>query len=149
MSGAREAQGALHKQLLAIRKAAKGDLTPQAVVDTARDESHPLHGRFEWDDSVAGEAYRRSQAAELIRSVKVTYSEAPDGEPRRIRAFSSLNVAVSPDQRGYAPTEELVENELTRKILLRQCERDIAALRRKYGHLEEFAALVTAKALAS
>lgn len=132
----------VHEELLAIRAANGGDLTPQAVVDEARPESHPLHNRFEWDDTLAGEAYRRVQAAQLIRSVKVVYAETPEGEERKVRAWSSLNAAVEPETRGYAPTEELVQDEFARKSLLRQLEREIKTLQRKYGHLKEFGEII-------
>ena len=52
-----------------------GYLTPEFVVDEARPEGSPIHSRFEWDDSVAGEAYRRGQARQLIRIVVVKNDE--------------------------------------------------------------------------
>jgi hypothetical protein len=134
----RQTQQQLHEQLLEIR-AARGRLLPEDVVDVARDETHPLHGRFEWNDAVAGEAYRRVQAAELIRSVKVVYADAPEGEEKRVRAWSAL---PDPDNRGYQPTEEVLSDPFTAKLLLRQAERELKAFQRKYGHLKEFAALV-------
>ncbi|AMS03941.1 hypothetical protein BJD58_gp41 [Gordonia phage UmaThurman] len=137
----------LRSQLTSIYQQ-RGELTPQSVVDEARPDEHPLHHRFEWDDAVAGEAYRRVQASELIRSVKVVYNETPAGERKSIRAFSSLSQADDPERRGYAPTEELVENELTRAILLRNLEREIGSLKRKYGHLREFSDVMS-KAVAS
>ncbi|MGW5518473.1 hypothetical protein [Nocardia africana] len=139
MSDLRLTQQQLHDQLLAIR-AERGQLRPEDVVDAARDESHPLHHRFEWDDSVAGEAYRRIQASDLIRSVKVTYKETPEGEQRQVRGWSAL---PAPDNAtGYRPTEEVLQDPFASKLLLRQCERDLKALQRKYGHLKEFAELV-------
>ncbi|WP_432793642.1 hypothetical protein [Rhodococcus ruber] len=148
MSDPRLMMKKVHDQLLAIRDA-RGELTPQIVVDEARVETHPLHSRFEWDDAVAGEAYRRVQAAELIRSVKVVYLETPEGDRRSVRAWSSLHEHETPDQRGYIPTQEVLQDEFTRKLLLRQCEREIRDLRRKYGHLEEFAELIAAAVKAS
>jgi len=126
----------LRELLLEVRRS-RGELTPRAVVDEARDARHPLHHRFEWNDEIAGEAYRRSQAAELIRSVKVVYKETPDGEERKIRAFSSVPTVV-----GYQPTEEVMADDFSRKLLLRELERDIKALRRKYAHLSEFAEML-------
>ncbi|WP_287004605.1 MULTISPECIES: hypothetical protein [Gordonia] len=132
----------LRTQLTSIYQE-QGELTPQSVVDVARNGEHPLHSRFEWDNEVAGEAYRRVQAAELIRSVRITYKETPESGARSVRAFSSLNDSADPTRKGYAPTEELVENELTRKILLRNLEREINSLKAKYGHLQEFADLMS------
>lgn len=50
---------------------AKGRLTAEGLVRKARDPEHPLHDEFEWDDSVAGHAYRVYQARQLIQSVRV------------------------------------------------------------------------------
>ena len=125
----------------------RGELTPQIVVDEAREETHELHHRFEWDDEIAGEAYRRVQAAELIRSVKITYRTSPNAEPKRLRAFQSLDPI--PDRTGYAPTEEVVGDEFSKKLVLREIEREIGDLKRKYGHIEEFASIVNAALEAS
>lgn len=44
-----------------------GRITPDIVLQDAEDETSPLHGYFEWDDSVAGHAYRIDQARTLRR----------------------------------------------------------------------------------
>jgi len=46
-------------------------LTPETVVEAARDPRSPLHSQFEWDDEAAGEAYRIQQARALIKRVRV------------------------------------------------------------------------------
>lgn len=58
---------------------AQGPLRPSAVLEAASDESSPLHGCFEWDDSKAGHQYRLWQARHLLREVTVTVvaGEAP------------------------------------------------------------------------
>ena len=35
------------------------DITPKRILEDARSNSSPLHDRFTWDDTVAGERYRR------------------------------------------------------------------------------------------
>ncbi|SDD61387.1 hypothetical protein SAMN04488581_2666 [Mycolicibacterium neoaurum] len=115
-----------------------GELTPQIVVEEARPDTAPLHNRFEWDDEVAGEKYRLVQAAELIRSVRITFSDNKTGERRYVRGFHSLRQAGDTERGGYAPTEEIVQDEIATKLLLNELKREIADLRKKYGHLEEF-----------
>lgn len=138
-SNLRLTQQQLHQQLLDIRSE-RGQLTPQDVVDVARDESHPLHARFEWDNELAGEAFRRVQASELIRSVKVVYTQSPEGEERKVRRWSAL--PSEKDQCGYIPTEEAMQDPFTAKLLLREAEREFKTFQRKYGHLKEFADMV-------
>lgn len=120
-----------------------GELTPQIVVDEARPDCAPLHDRFEWDNDVAGEKYRIVQAQQLIRSVQIEFVDNRTGEKKYVRGFHSLREAGQ-ESGGYAPVQEVVQDEMTLKLLLRQCEREIADLKRKYGHLAEFAQLMTA-----
>lgn len=115
----------------------RGELTPALVVDLARPEDHPLHDRFEWNDAIAGEVHRREQARRLIRSVKITDNRDPK-RPRHIREFVSVARGNDP-QPTYMPTVDAVADEFTRALVLQAMERDIAALKRKYSHLKEFA----------
>lgn len=129
----------LREQLQAVR-AERGSLTPETVVEAARPESHPLHSRFEWDDSVAGHEYRKVQAAELIRSVRVTYGKESDGQPKSVRAF--VPVRGESPQSVYEPIEEVMQDDFSRRLVLQQCRREWLTFERKFGHLEEFASIV-------
>jgi hypothetical protein len=131
----------LREELLRIR-ANYGRLTPQAVVDAARDPDHVLHSRFEWDDQLAGEAYRRQQAHEMIKRVKVVYREPDENGPARsVRAFHSVA-----DQEGYAfqPAESVREDPFQRQLVLRSMEREWKAMYRRYQEFQEFLDLVRA-----
>lgn len=119
-----------------------GKLTPELVVEESRTVTAPLHNRFEWDDELAGEQYRIVQAAEIIRSVRVVFAVTDKGERKFVRAFQSLNKSGDSERGGYVPTEEIIQDELATKILLKQLERDIADIRRKYGHLKEFVDMI-------
>ena len=125
-------------ELLGIRQM-RGELTPQIVVDESRPTEAPLHEHFEWDDQLAGEAYRRQQASQLIRSVRVEYVR-PTGEQSTVRAFHSV---MREDARlVYDPVEEIAVDPIRRRLLLGQMERDWLTFRARYEHLAEFAELV-------
>ena len=128
----------LREQLSSIY-ASNGVLTPKVVVDTARPKKHPLHGRFEWDDKVAGEAYRLAQAHHLIASVKITYALGDKIE--KVRAFHA--VRGEEEEYVYEPVEKVAADPMLRAILLRDMERDWKHLRQRYGKFEEFVELVT------
>jgi hypothetical protein len=116
------------------------ELTPDLVVDVARDPEHPLHSRFEWDDSVAGEAWRRQQAHDLIRKVKVVYREADESGPEKsVRAFHAVR---SDKGHVYEPVEKVVADDFTRRLLLNDMEREWKALHQRYQEFEEFLAMV-------
>lgn len=121
-----------------------GKLTPELVVEVARDPGHPLHHRLEWNNSLAGEAYRRQQASELIRSVQVTYAKSPDGQARRVRAWHSVRYtedgAELPSRSGYRyePAAKVATDPLLARIVLADMEREWRSLRRRYEQFEEF-----------
>lgn len=51
-----------------------GRFTSQDLVDAARNKKHPMHSDFEWDNEIAGEAHRRSQARGYISAVRVQFN---------------------------------------------------------------------------
>lgn len=118
---------------------ANGRLTAQIVVDTVRgDEANPLYPEFEWNDTVAGEEYRLSQARCLIRTVRIL--EAP-GDVETVRAFHSV---VRHDGQSYEPIEVIRDNEFLRAQLLRTMEREWRTLYARYHSTKEFMDLVRA-----
>ena len=127
----------LRTELLAIREQA-GRLTPAVVVMAAAAEDHPLHGRFEWDDAVAGHKYRLSQARELIRVVREKYVDG-NGSPESVRFFHAI-----PDEQGmaYQPLDEVVENDIATKVLLQSMEREWRSLLKRYERFSEFRDMV-------
>ena len=127
-------------ELLAIRDANDGVLTPEIVVDVARDPAHPLHSRFEWDDSVAAEKYRRDQAHVLIQKAKVAYQpRGESGPPRLVRAFVAMRAG---EGHVFDPVEEVAQDPLRRRMALADMEREWKTLRRKYEEFAEFLDMV-------
>ena len=97
----------------AVRAVAQsGPLTPQRVVAAARDASNPLHGQFEWDDSVAGEAYRIEQARSLVRSIKIEVRVASGARTMIPRYVRDPHVPVA--QAGYVEVASLRERGASR-----------------------------------
>lgn len=130
----------LRQQLQAIYDE-HGRLDAEIVVDAARPKDAPLHSHFEWNNSVAGEAYRKVQARELIRSVKVVYRNDLTGEKGSVRAFQSVrrSDAAAP---SYEPVDKVLDDPITTQLLLRDMQRDIEALKQRYGHFVEFRKMV-------
>lgn len=113
-----------------------GKLTPALVVDEARPEDHPLHDRFEWDDSIAGENWRRHQAHDLIRSVKVVRKKSgKQGDHLSVRAFHAVR---KEDGYNYEPVEQVIADPFTTKLLLKDMEREWRQLKKRYDQFSEF-----------
>lgn len=126
-----------------------GHLTASMVVDEARPTDHPLHDRFEWDDSVAGERWRREQARLLIRSVKVTYRPAGIRKPEVLgRAFHAIPPSSDGEEseHDFYSAEDVAASPVMTAVLLAAMEREWKALKARYGHFAEFAAMVSGDA---
>lgn len=115
-----------------------GGLSPELIVEAARPKTHPLHGRFEWNDKIAGHEYRLIQAAEMIRSVKVGY-DRKDGSKNHIRWWHPVRVD-SPTV--YDPLDEIVKDDIASATLLRMMEREWKAMKNRWDSFGEFWELV-------
>lgn len=119
-----------------------GTLTPALVVDEARDKAHPLHSRFEWNNGLAAEAWRREQASQLIRSVRVVYRKPDTDQRLEIRAFHAIR---GEEGNSYEPTDKVVNDPVLRAIVLKDMEREWRQLHQRYSDFEEFWQLVKAE----
>jgi hypothetical protein len=128
--------GSLREELLAIR-ADYGQLTPANVVAAASAADHPLHSRFEWDDTVAASQYRLVQARELIRVVREHYVN--DAGPASVRYFHAI---PRPTGMVYEPAAVVAADEVGSRILLASMEREWRLLRQRYERFAEFRELV-------
>lgn len=109
-------------------------LTPQKLVDVSRDVNHPLHCEFEWDDSVAAEAYRVVQAKQLIRDITIVKDESD----KKDRGF-----VITPGQNHvYVPLHDALNNEVWKNNLLDAAKRDMIAFIAKYRRLTELTKVI-------
>lgn len=115
-------------QLLAELEGATGHVTPQSVVDAARDADHPWHSRFVWDNAVAGDLYRLVQARVLIRSVR--YERVT--QDRILQCVSYVrDPNLEGDEAGYISVASLATDEdRARSVVVAEFKRVASALRR-------------------
>lgn len=114
--------------LAAIAATNGGKITPDQVVEAARDPASPLHDSFEWDDTVAAIAHRQDQARTLIRSVeiRVQIGETVLRAPQYIRDPSQ-----EAKTQGYITVAKLrSEEDLAREAVVAEFVRASAALTR-------------------
>lgn len=113
----------------------QGRLTAKNLLDVSRPEDAPLHGEFEWDDSVAAEKFREEQARHVINSIKVVRTEEEnenENEPH-IRAFFNLR-RTEPE---YESIQVILSDEDKYNELMKVAVRDLMAFERKYNKLKE------------
>ena len=100
----------------------EGKLTPEIVLDVARDPSSPLHDRFEWDDAVAAHEYRKVQASAMVRLTLTVIAET------KTRAFVHVKSTSS-----YHPTGVAMRNPDWREEVLRDFKRDADRFRARWS----------------
>lgn len=122
-----------------IRTRRNGRLTPDAVLDAAKDKKSPLHRYFDWDDKSAAGKYRINQAGMLIRSITVIV-EVKKGPRQKFRAF----VSVRRDKdRSYTSIGHAMSEAGLRKQVLHDAWAELEGWRKRYANLSEFAKVHT------
>lgn len=115
-------------------RAVYGDLQPEYVVAESKEAGALLHACFQWDDTLAAEAYRREQARQLIKNVYVVVTN--EEVKCEVRAF--VNVAPAKDlPKSYTPIQEVVQNKDAYDELLAQAKAEMQSFVRKYAQLTE------------
>ena len=106
----------------------RGELNAQNLVNVSRPEDAPLHDEFEWDDDVAAELYRKTQAGSIIRHLAVnTETKAP------VRAFFNLEIRSN----QFESIQAIIREEDKYSKLLKQALNELEAFQRKYQILTE------------
>jgi len=111
-----------------MAKRRRGKITPQQVLDAARDEDSPLHPFFEWDDDEAAEKWRLMQARTLIKSVKVEIQTTTT----KIKAVAFVrDPSKDSDDSGYVSVKSVKsDKDAQREILITEFDRARSALKR-------------------
>ena len=126
-------------ELETIRSAAGGVLSPEAVVEFARNENTALHSYFTWDDTEAAREYRLWQARQVIR-VCVTVSDDVQGPP--IRTYVSLH--EDRGNEGYRLLTDVLSDSQRREKLLIQSLNELQSWQQKYSQLKALAPIFAA-----
>jgi len=123
----------------------KGGITPQDVLEEGESARSPLHSYFEWDNKIAGEKYRLSQASHLLRSIEIEIKISDKN--RRTRAY--LNVKIScPDtdrmEGVYVNLKKALTEPEYRKQVLQNAVKEIDLWKQKYSVYNELSEIFEA-----
>ena len=106
-----------------------GKVTPQEVLEKARDENSELHKCFEWDDAVAGENWRKQQARMIV--CNLVYVDNEKKEPSKLRVF------YQSEEREYKPVKFTLQKKDEYQELLERALKELHAFKEKYKMLTE------------
>ena len=122
---------AISDRLSELAESNGGRLTPDIVVEDARQKSSPLHNYFEWNTKQAAYHYWRAQARQLIKSVKIEIRT----ETRKIRVVAYVHDPdCSEKEQGYISIMQLKsETDKARDAIVSEFSRAAAALERAHN----------------
>lgn len=103
-------------------------ITPEKVLERAKDENSELHKCFEWNNDVAAEKYRTIQAGNVIRML---YIEPKNEDAPPVRVLSRTFDTV------YQPTRTFLTNATEYEDLLKRALSELESFRKKYETLSE------------
>lgn len=119
-----------------ISISADGFLTPQAIVDAAKDRRNVLHRHFEWDDTEAANQWRLEQARSIVQSIHVEASETESGYSR---AFLSIR---EKDGTSYRSIQDILQSADLQSKVLAAAERDLLAFESRYRSLTDICDII-------
>ena len=105
------------------------EVTPEQILEKARNKNTELYKCFEWDDSKAAEKWRLHQARNITVQLVIAHecnTETP------IRIFSKTT-----EKSGYKETIKIVHNKDEYKQLLERAYAELKEFKRKYASLKE------------
>lgn len=115
------------------------EITPQNIVDYAKDENTELHKCFNWDDTYCANEYRKQTARKVVQFLVVKEDNPPeDREPIKIRVMQNTG-------RVYEPVQRIIQKEDEYKKLLERAYAELRAFKQRYKslvELEEILALI-------
>ena len=133
--------------LNAMSEQHNGKITPQIVVDDAKDPKSPLHDYFEWDEKKAAHQWHITQAQYLIRSIHIVV-KSEDGTEDTVRLFHNVTVSSPEDperaERVYITIKDAMEDEVTREQIIQKALGYLKSWRKRYSQYTELAELFMA-----
>lgn len=109
-----------------------GEITSEMVLDFARkNPESETYKCFEWDDSIAGEKFRRYQATHIMSSISIKIKEEPV-ETQRVY----VSVKSSSDKtRKFKNIKEVLKDDEEYKQLVNRAKDEFVSCKEKYERL--------------
>ena len=123
----------------------KGIISPEILLNDAKNQKSYLHRFFDWSNDSAAEKWRKQQARALINHIKVVIIKDKINRP----AFESLKIKIETktkgeekDERAYVSCEEVDKDLYLRDQIFRRGIQDLRLWIDKYRHYKEFKSVV-------
>jgi hypothetical protein len=131
-----------YQSLIEIKAANAGALTPDDVVDTAKNPDSPLHSWFTWDDTEAARLQRLTEARSMIRAIEIVYKETPKTSRRAFEITVKKQPGNTLSRTIYSTAEEAATDPESQSRLIAEAIRTLMAWRRRFAGLQELHRLI-------
>lgn len=115
----------------------KQELTPENVVEYAKNTNTTLNRLFEWNDEIAGKKWRIQQARKILNNITVEIV-GKDEQKKPIRAF----VKTTTKKEEYRNIESVVSDAEQYSLLLNMAYKELNVTKNKYQTLQEIQELL-------
>lgn len=105
------------------------NITPEEVLNKAKNKKTELHKCFIWDNDEAAEKYRLLQARQIIQMLVVT--PTPE-EKSPVRVYQ-----ITSERNTYQPTRFFLEQPNEYAILLERAKNELQSIKTRYKMLAE------------
>lgn len=113
-----------------LNKISTETITPEQIIDVAKDKNNLLHQFFEWNDTVAADKYRKIQAQQML--CKITYvTDDEDNNPKRYY----YNVSYSTGE--YHTAKFVFEHEDTYLVLKERAIEYLRGAEKRFRNISE------------
>lgn len=109
------------------------EITPESVLELARDKKSEIHNDFEWNNDVAAEKYRLIQARKMIQMFVIQQEEP---EQPKVRALQ-----ITTEKSVYQPTKLFLKQDDEYNALLKRALAELESFKQKYKTLSELEAV--------
>ena len=126
-----------------IRIGNNGELRAQDILEYARNNTQsPIHDMFEWDDKIAAEEHRLTQAKTIIRAVYI--EEEINEKPTIIRAYISKQDVGEKEPGTFITIQAAMEDPIRRGRIIESALLDLKRFTAKYEKYDAFSQCIIA-----
>jgi hypothetical protein len=109
-------------------------VTPELVVETAKNPKSPLHDYFDWNDKTAAEKFRLEQARLLLRSIIIVDHKNIEG---KVRAFYNVSEPTE-EGRTYVTLDRVLSEPDLREQVIEYAYAELEGWKERYKQYSEF-----------
>lgn len=114
-------------------------ITPEELLEKARNESSELHKCFTWEDSEAAEKWRIHEARRIIQTLVIEVKETEVQPRKEFRIFQPSSTS-----KEYQPIQFFKRNQDEYEKLLERAKNELQIFKNRYSEIAELEEVIKA-----